>query len=458
MSTIAAISTAIGTGGISIIRMSGKDTFKILDRIFKQRHNQDINEIRGYSIKYGLIIDNKTNQNIDEVLVSYFKAPESYTREDMCEINSHGGMVVTKQILELCLREGAVLAEPGEFTKRAFINGRIDLSQAESVIDIINAKTEKEAKSSLKQLEGALSKDIKKIKEDIMEIMVQIEASIDYPEYDVEEVTINKANLLLKKVKNKLIALQKTFRNGKILKEGVEIAIIGKPNAGKSSLLNAILREERAIVTEVEGTTRDTIEEYINIEGIPFKIIDTAGIRNAKDQVEKIGIEKAKEIAKEADFIIVMIDASGKLSREDEEVLKQIEGKNALIALNKIDKDQIITGESKEIEKWGKPIVEISATNKIGIDKIFKTIIDKLQIGEIETNDNYFVTNQRHKEAINNAIKNVEEAIITAQNNMPIDIIAINIKEILESLGKITGESVSDNIIQEIFKKFCLGK
>ena len=458
MSTIAAISTAIGTGGISIIRMSGKDTFKILDRIFKQRHNQDINEIRGYSIKYGLIIDNKTNQNIDEVLVSYFKAPESYTREDMCEINSHGGMVVTKQILELCLREGAVLAEPGEFTKRAFINGRIDLSQAESVIDIINAKTEKEAKSSLKQLEGALSKDIKKIKEDIMEIMVQIEASIDYPEYDVEEVTINKANLLLKKVKNKLIALQKTFRNGKILKEGVKIAIIGKPNAGKSSLLNAILREERAIVTEVEGTTRDTIEEYINIEGIPFKIIDTAGIRNAKDQVEKIGIEKAKEIAKDADFIIVMIDASGELSKEDEEVLKQVEGKNALIALNKIDKDQIISGESKEIEKWGKPIVEISATNKIGIDKIFKTIIDKLQIGEIETNDNYFVTNQRHKEAINNAIKNVEEAIITAQNNMPIDIIAINIKEILESLGKITGESVSDNIIQEIFKKFCLGK
>ena len=458
MSTIAAISTAIGTGGISIIRMSGKDTFKILDRIFKQRHNQDINEIRGYSIKYGLIIDNKTNQNIDEVLVSYFKAPESYTREDMCEINSHGGMVVTKQILELCLREGAVLAEPGEFTKRAFINGRIDLSQAESVIDIINAKTEKEAKSSLKQLEGALSKDIKKIKEDIMEIMVQIEASIDYPEYDVEEVTINKTNLLLEKVKNKLIALQKTFRNGKILKEGVEIAIIGKPNAGKSSLLNAILREERAIVTEVEGTTRDTIEEYINIEGIPFKIIDTAGIRNAKDQVEKIGIEKAKEIAKDADFIIVMIDASGELSKEDEEVLKQVEGKNALIALNKIDKDQIISGESKEIEKWGKPIVEISATNKIGIDKIFKTIIDKLQIGEIETNDSYFVTNQRHKEAINNAIKNVEEAIITAQNNMPIDIIAINIKEILESLGKITGESVSDNIIQEIFKKFCLGK
>ena len=458
MNTIAAISTAIGTGGIGIIRMSGKETFDILNKIFKQKHEQNISEIKGYSIKYGVIIDNKTGQNIDEVLVSYFKGPESYTREDMCEINSHGGMVITKQILELCLREGANLAEPGEFTKRAFLNGRIDLSQAESVIDIINAKTEMEAKVSLKQLEGELSKDINEIKKDIMNVMVQIEASIDYPEYDVEEVTTYEANEMLQKVKKKLIKLQNTFRNGKILREGIKIAIIGKPNAGKSSLLNAILREERAIVTELEGTTRDTIEEYINIEGIPFKIIDTAGIRNAKDEVEKIGIKKAKKIAQDADFIIVMIDAAEELTIEDEEVLKQTEGKNALIALNKIDKNQIITNKSEEIIKWNKPIIEISAINRTGINKIFETIINKLQIGEIDIEDNYFVTNQRHKEAINNAIKNVEEAISTIQNDMPIDIVAINIKDILDNLGKITGESVSDNIIQEIFKKFCLGK
>ena len=458
MNTIAAISTAIGTGGIGIIRMSGKETFDILNKIFKQKHEQNISEIKGYSIKYGVIIDNKTGQNIDEVLVSYFKGPESYTREDMCEINSHGGMVITKQILELCLREGANLAEPGEFTKRAFLNGRIDLSQAESVIDIINAKTEMEAKVSLKQLEGELSKDINEIKKDIMNVMVQIEASIDYPEYDVEEVTTYEANEMLQKVKKKLIKLQNTFRNGKILREGIKIAIIGKPNAGKSSLLNAILREERAIVTEFEGTTRDTIEEYINIEGIPFKIIDTAGIRNAKDEVEKIGIKKAKKIAQDADFIIVMIDAAEELTIEDEEVLKQTEGKNALIALNKIDKNQIITNKSEEIIKWNKPIIEISAINRTGINKIFETIINKLQIGEIDIEDNYFVTNQRHKEAINNAIKNVEEAISTIQNDMPIDIVAINIKDILDNLGKITGESVSDNIIQEIFKKFCLGK
>lgn len=458
MSTIVAISTAIGAGGIGIIRMSGEDTFSILRKIFKPKHDQDISEIKGYSMKYGMIVDNEKKQKIDEVLVSYFKTPESYTRENMCEINSHGGMVVMKKILELCLREGAVLAEPGEFTKRAFLNGRIDLSQAESVIDIINAKTEKEAESSLKQLEGALSKDIQEIKRDILGVMVQIEASIDYPEYDVEEVTYSQASRILEDVKTKLIELQHTFYNGKILKEGVKIAIIGRPNAGKSSLLNAILREDRAIVTEYEGTTRDTIEEYITIEGIPFKLVDTAGIRNAKDEVEKIGIKKAKEIAKDADFIIVMLDSSEKITEEDEEVLKVVKEKNALIALNKIDKNQVITKENEEIKMYDKPIVEISALNKSGINKIFDVIISELEIGNIEIDDSYFVTNQRHQQAIINAIKNLEQAISTIQNNMPIDIVAINIKEVLEELGKITGESVSDNIIQEIFKKFCLGK
>ena len=313
MSTIVAISTAPGIGGIGIIRMSGENSFSILEKIFRQKKPQKIEDIKGYTIKYGKIIDPKNKQIIDEVLVSYFKKPNSYTTEDMCEINSHGGVIVMQKILEICLENGAQMAEAGEFTKRAFLNGRIDLSQAESIIDIINSKTEKEAKASIHQLNGFLSNKINDIKKDILDVMVDIEASIDYPEYDIEEVSYQKIEDTLYKVKGKLEELERTFYNGKIIKEGIKVAIIGKPNAGKSSLLNAILREERAIVTEYEGTTRDTIEEFMNIDGIPLKLIDTAGIRNAKDEVEKIGIEKAKEIAKEADLIIAIFDATKEL-------------------------------------------------------------------------------------------------------------------------------------------------
>ena len=290
MSTIASISTAPGIGGIGIIRMSGKDTFKILNKIFVMKSPKDIEEINGYTMKYGHIVEN--NKIIDEVLVSYFKSPKSYTTEDMCEINSHGGTVVMRKILELCLENGANLAEPGEFTKRAFLNGRIDLSQAESVIDIINAKSEREAKEGIKQLNGFLSKEIYEIKQTLLEIMTNIEVSIDYPEYDTPNVTntdiLEKINISRRKLEN----LKKSFDSGKYIKQGIKTVIIGKPNAGKSSLLNAILNEDRAIVTEVEGTTRDTIEEFVNINGIPLNLVDTAGIRESEDIVEKIGIEK----------------------------------------------------------------------------------------------------------------------------------------------------------------------
>ena len=303
MSTIAAISTATGAGGIGIIRMSGKNCFEILKNIFiPANKNVDIDKVKGYTIKYGYIINSDTNEKIDEVLVSFFRAPRSYTTENMCEINSHGGTIVERRILEQCIKNGAELAEPGEFTKRAFLNGRIDLSQAESVIDIINAKTDKEAVASFEQLQGNLSKKLGDIKDELLDVMSDIEASIDYPEYDIEETTNEKALIILNDIKSKLEKLENSFESGKILKEGVKTVIVGKPNAGKSSLLNNILNEERAIVSDYAGTTRDTIEEFVNIDGVPLKIIDTAGIRNTDDYVEKIGVEKAISLIDSADL------------------------------------------------------------------------------------------------------------------------------------------------------------
>ena len=316
--------------------MSGKNCFKILDKIFVQKNKKDIEEIPGYTIKYGHI-KNKNNEIVDEVLVSYFKEPKSYTTENMCEINSHGGNIVMKQILELCIENGAELAEPGEFTKRAFFNGRIDLSQAEAVIDVINAKTKIETKESINQLQGYLSKRILNIRKKLIDMMVDIDANIDYPEYDLEDVSYNKATQELTDIYNDLNKLEKSFDNGKIIKNGIKVAIIGKPNAGKSSLLNAMLKEERAIVTEYEGTTRDTIEEFLEIDGIPIRIIDTAGIRNAKDEVEKIGIKKSKEVAETADLIIAIFDITKKLDEEDKKILDIIGNKKSIIVLNKID-------------------------------------------------------------------------------------------------------------------------
>ncbi len=455
MSTIAAISTAPGIGGIGIIRMSGENCFSILEKIFKAKKPQEIDKIKGYTIKFGNIID-ENNTVIDEVLVSYFKAPKSYTSENMCEINSHGGIVIMNKILELCLRNGAELAEAGEFTKRAFLNGRIDLSQAEAVIDIINAKTDKEAKISLEQLEGNLSGKITKIRKIIISIMADIEATIDYPEYDLEEVSNARILKTLEEVEALLSELENSFYNGKILREGIGVAIIGRPNAGKSSLLNVILNEERAIVTDIEGTTRDTIEEYISIEGVPLKIIDTAGIRNANDEVEKIGVEKALEIANKSDIVIAIFDISREINDEDRKILELLKEKNAIILLNKIDLQA--KADIKEFEILNKPIVNISTKTREGIDDLYKVISELFKLKEIANDGETIVSNIRHKNIIINSKNNLLKAKETIENNMPIDIISTYLKEIIEELGKITGETVTDDVISEIFSKFCLGK
>ena len=363
-----------------------------------------------------------------------------------------------ENILELCLENGVELAEPGEFTKRAFLNGRIDLSQAESIIDIINSKTQKESKASIKQLEGFLSNKIKNIKDKIMDVMVDIEADIDYPEYNLEGVTENKANNMLVDVKKDLEELKNTFDNGKIIKDGIKIAIIGKPNAGKSSLLNALLREDRAIVSQYKGTTRDSIEELMNIDGIPIKLIDTAGIRNAADEVEKIGIKRAKEIANEADLLIAIFDISDKIDDEDLEIINLIKDRKAIIVLNKIDLVDKDCKIDDRLLNLNKKIIKISALNKDGVEQINKTISEIFKINEINVDNEVIVTNTRHKNLINKSIESTNNALKSLENNMPMDIVAIDIKNILENLGEITGENVSENIINEIFSKFCLGK
>lgn len=458
METIAAISTATGSGGIGIIRMSGDKCFEILKKIFISSQELILEDIKGYTIKYGYIINTETKEKIDEVLVSFFKNPKSYTRENMCEINSHGGIVVERKILEECLKNGAEHAEPGEFTKRAFLNGRIDLSQAESVIELINAKSDREAHESLNQLQGELSKKINIIKNKMLDIMADIEASIDYPEYDIEELTEEKTIRVLSEIKEELIKLEESFHTGKLIREGIKTAIIGQPNAGKSSLLNAILKEERAIVSEYAGTTRDTIEEFITIKDIPLKIIDTAGIRDTNNAIEKIGVEKALKIAENADLVIAIIDNSKDLDNEDIKILNIIEDKNAIIVLNKIDKDDKKAENRREIVKTNKPIIKISAVTKEGIEDLYNEIVKMFNINKIEATNDTVITNVRHKNQIDKAVKSINEAINVAKEKQTEDILAIYIKQTLEDLGEITGDNVSEDIINEIFSKFCLGK
>jgi tRNA modification GTPase len=454
--TIAAIATSLSTSGIGIIRISGDDSFQIVHKIFKPHHeNKKLEQQKSHTIHYGHII--YKGEMVDEVLVSIMKAPHTFTREDIVEINCHGGIVVMQKILGIVLSQGARLAEPGEFTKRAFLNGRIDLSQAEAVIDLINAKTDLSLKSSVSQLEGSLTHRIKPIRRDLLEIIAHIEASIDYPEYDIEELNSDYLIHKIRKIKDAFYKLYETAEHGKILREGVKTAIIGKPNVGKSSLMNALLKEERAIVTEVPGTTRDTLEEFINIGGIPLKIIDTAGIRETNDLVEKIGVEKSKAYLKDADLIILMLDVSQSLDLKDREILESIRDKKAIIVLNKIDLDESLELEDiKKISNW--PIIKVSIKNRSGLDH-FEEIIRNLYFqGNINFNDQVYVTNVRHKNALERAINSLDAVIETIHMGLPEDCLAIDLKNAYEASGEIIGDALGENIIDQIFSQFCLGK
>lgn len=454
--TIVAISTAMGNGGIGIVRMSGEKSFEILEKIFRPKNKDAF--IKGYQIKYGNIVDPRNEEIIDEVLVSYFVSPKSYTTEDMCEINTHGGMVVEKRILELCLENGAEIASPGEFTKRAFLNGRIDLSQAEAIIDLINSKTIREARESINQLEGHLSSKIESIRQKMLDLMIAIDVNIDYPEYDEEEVTKNKSLNELKIILEELIKLENSFNTGKVLKDGVKTVILGKTNAGKSSLLNRILKEDRAIVSNIEGTTRDTIEEFVDIEGVPLKLIDTAGIRNSSNEIEQIGIQKSKKLANSADLIIAIFDITKNLDEDDQELLEIIKDKKCIILLNKID----ILPENIDLENKlkliNKNILKISAMEDIGIQSLYDKIIELYSFNTESLSNDVLISNERHKNLIQKAKMEINEAINATENDMYIDIISIYITNAMNYLAEITGNNVTDDVIDEIFKKFCLGK
>ena len=454
--TIVAISTAMGNGGIGIVRMSGEKSFEILEKIFRPKNKDAF--IKGYQIKYGNIVDPRNEEIIDEVLVSYFVSPKSYTTEDMCEINTHGGMVVEKRILELCLENGAEVASPGEFTKRAFLNGRIDLSQAEAIIDLINSKTIREARESINQLEGHLSSKIESIRQKMLDLMIAIDVNIDYPEYDEEEVTKNKSLNELKIILEELIKLENSFNTGKVLKDGVKTVILGKTNAGKSSLLNRILKEDRAIVSNIEGTTRDTIEEFVDIEGVPLKLIDTAGIRNSSNEIEQIGIQKSKKLANSADLIIAIFDITKNLDEDDQELLEIIKDKKCIILLNKIDiLPENIDLENK-LKSINKNILKISAMEDIGIQSLYDKIIELYSFNTESLSNDVLISNERHKNLIQKAKMEINEAINATENDMYIDIISIYITNAMNYLAEITGNNVTDDVIDEIFKKFCLGK
>lgn len=453
--TIVAISSAIGDGAIGIVRMSGPESLNILNKVFRQK-NKVREHFESRKMYYGLIKDE--NQTVDEVMVTFMEGPKTYTVENMVEIYCHGGIISIKRVLDLLLEKGAVMAEPGEFTKRAFLNGRLDLSQAEAVIDMVSAKTDKGFDLAYTQLEGQLSSRITKVRESLMTDVAHLEVCIDYPEEDIEEMTYPQIIESFKKVDSQLGDLLTNAHNGKIIREGIKIAIIGKPNVGKSSLLNALLKEARAIVTDIAGTTRDVIEEHLNIKGIPIRIIDTAGIRNTHDKIEQIGVERSKEIFNEADMILFVLNQSEALSEEDQQLIELVSNKKSIIILNKNDLELKIDLDHIESKFENRAIIKTSLLKDEGILDVENAIVDMVYDGDISSSGDQLLSNARHIDAIKSAIKSIKSAIIAAENRMPYDFIEVDTMDCLEELGKITGETVESDIVKEIFSNFCLGK
>lgn len=454
--TISAIATAPGEGGIGIIRISGEKSLDIINKIFRPFFKEKVEDYNPRTLVYGNIVDGENI--IDEVLVAYMKKPNSYTAEDVIEINCHGGFISVRKILELTLKSGARLAEAGEFTKRAFLNGRIDLSQAEAVIDIINSKTEKSHELAQSQLEGSLSNKIKSLRHNITEILAQVEVAIDYPEEDIEFITYKELIEKTDKVYKEVDKLYKTADTGKILREGLKTVILGKPNVGKSSLMNSILGENRAIVTDIPGTTRDVIEEFVNVRGIPLKIVDTAGIRETEDIVEKIGVEKSKSYMKSSDLILIVLDSSRALDDEDIEIIENSDRNKTIVILNKVDLDRVIDLDliEKNIDK--DRIVEISAINNEGIEEIYNTIENMVFKGQIRNSSDVVVTNSRHKDAIFKALTAIKDAKKGLEEQLSYDFIEVDLKDAWDSLGYINGDTVAEDLLDTIFKNFCIGK
>lgn len=454
--TIAAISTPPGEGAISIVRLSGDQAIAIADRIFSSK---SLAEVPSHTIHYGHIIDPVEERLMDEVMLSVMKQPRTFTREDVVEINCHGGIVVVNQLLQLVLRQGARLAEPGEFTKRAFLNGRVDLSQAEAVMDLIRAKTDKAMNLAINQLDGNLSHLIRQLRQDILQTLAQVEVNIDYPEYDdVEELT---TRLLLEKaqmVKAQIESLLATAQQGKILREGLSTAIIGRPNVGKSSLLNHLLKEEKAIVTDIAGTTRDVIEEYVNVRGVPLKLIDTAGIRDTEDVVEKIGVERSRKALKEAELILLVLNQSEKFTPQDQQLLTLTEGARRIILLNKTDLPAQITSEELRSYITDEPVFSVSVLNNEGLDQLEQAIADLFFGGKTTDRDASYLSNTRHIALLENAAYSLSEVIEGIEAGMPVDLVQIDMTRCWDYLGEVVGDSVQDELITQLFSQFCLGK
>ena len=452
--TIAAISTPIGEGGLGIVRINGPRAFFIGNKIFTKK----VSRLPSHTVHHGHIIDPRSKERIDEVMLSIFRKPKSFTTEDMIEITGHGGIVPLRRILEVCLTAGARLAEPGEFTKRAFLNEQIDLAQAEAVVDIIRAKTEMGLKVALHQLDGELSSKIERLCQELINLSAHLEAAIDFPEEDIEGLESSQMLLRARKVLKEVRKLLEGAAGGKILREGIKTVIIGRPNVGKSSLLNALLKEKRAIVTSIPGTTRDIIEEIINVGGIPLKIIDTAGLTTAEGIVEKESVERTRRSLKAADLILLVLDAATRLSKEDHRIMEEVKDKKVIVVINKTDLPEVI--EVNKIKKTlhNKKIIKVSATKKTGLMRLERMIIDLIFEEGDAPSDRTLVTNVRHKDALERTKKNLENMVESIKKNMSAEFISIDLKAALDSLGEITGKTVTEDILDEIFSQFCIGK